>query len=273
MSKIGIGLVTYNREERCKPIFEAIEKFMPKDSFFVVINDGALYEMGPKINKRELANYVGKTGPVGGNVRWHCNFEQMGVAYSKNRALRILLQEECEHIFLIEDDIEILDGGVFEAYIKASETTKLRHFNFQHSNNGGKTHRARYQYPEGVVIDLFRNPEAGFSYFHRSLLNEFGLFDPVYMNAFEHIDYEYRLAIAEVAPPFWWFPDISNSTDFLKEVVAPIDNSTITDKPNYRENWQKSAAHFVEKHGRFTNTIFDPSPTIVEAALKKIARP
>lgn len=263
MSKIGIGLVTYNREQRCKPILEAIERFRPADSTIVVINDGESYTYGKQIVARSTTN----------NVFWHNNFEQMGVAYSKNRALRILLNGECEHIFLIEDDIEVLDGGVWDAYIKASETTKLRHFNFQHSNNGSKTHRARYEYPEGVTLDLFRSPEAGFSYFHRSLLNEFGLFDPVYMNAFEHVDYEYRLAIAEVAPPFWWFPDIFNSVDFLKEIVQPVDNSTITDKPNYRDNWNKSASHFLEKHGRFTNTIFDPSTTVVEATLKKIARP
>jgi hypothetical protein len=48
------------------------------------------------------------------------------------------------------------------------------------------------------------------------LIKKFGYFDENYMNAFEHIDFAYNLIKLGIAPPFWYFPDISNSNDYLE---------------------------------------------------------
>ncbi|MEO6582966.1 MAG: hypothetical protein ABIO05_01505, partial [Ferruginibacter sp.] len=75
--------------------------------------------------------------------------------------------------------------------------------------------------------------------------------------AFEHIDLVYRYSKVNVMPPFWYFPDISNSNEYLDIIPGSLENSTITNKEMYQENWQMSAQRFVQLHGHFTNEIPD----------------
>ena len=58
-------------------------------------------------------------------------------------------------------------------------------------------------------------------------------------------------------PPFWWFPDIKNSENFIEEIPGSTENSSITNREKYQENWNKSAQHWVKKYGYFTNAIKD----------------
>ena len=92
--KIGVGIITYNRPEYYQKVFNSIPK--DKIDFLVVVNDGEFVYVDPK----------------DANTVIH-NKNQLGVAVSKNKALKELIDLGCEHLFLIEDDILIKNANVF----------------------------------------------------------------------------------------------------------------------------------------------------------------
>jgi hypothetical protein len=96
-------------------------------------------------------------------------------------------------------------------------------------------------------------------YINAYLVKKFGYFDENYINAFEHIDFAYNLIQKKLAPPFWYFPDLYNSEDFLKEIDGSSLDSTITNKKKYKENVKLSAEHFIKKWGHFTTDILECS--------------
>jgi hypothetical protein len=130
-----------------------------------------------------------------------------------------------------------------------------------------KTLKYTLEQPDGVKIGFYTNPQGAFMFINANILKKIGMFDEGYTNAFEHIDFEYTLAKKVVAPPFWYFPDLLNSEDYLTDIEGSNENSSITNKDHYKENWDKSAAYFVQKWGHFTNAIPDPSTKIFENTL------
>lgn len=237
-SRIGLGIITYNRPDYYKKVFEKIPK--NEINFLVVVNDGENVYVDPK----------------DANTVIH-NKQQLGVAKSKNKALKELINFGCEHLFLIEDDILIKDSKVFQEYIKAANSTGIHHLCYEKVANNEKNLKYVHEQPDGVKIGFYHNPQGAFMYINANLIKKLGYFDENYTNAFEHIDFAYNLIQKKVAPPFWYFPDLYNSEKFLTDIEGSSQNSSITNKEKYQENWQKSAEHFTKKWGHFTNTIQD----------------
>jgi glycosyltransferase involved in cell wall biosynthesis len=236
--KIGVGIITYNRPDYYKQVFNSIPK--NKIDFLVIVNDGDHV-------------YV---DPTDANVVIH-NKKQLGVAKSKNKALKELIDLGSEHLFLIEDDIIIKDENVFEAYIKAANSTGIHHLCYEKVASNEKTLKYVHEQPDGVKVGFYHNPQGAFMYINANLIKKLGYFDENYINAFEHIDFAYNLIRKKTAPPFWYFPDLYDSENYLTDIDGSSDNSSITNKDKYQENWQKSAEYFTKKWGHFTNTISD----------------
>ena len=239
-SKIGVAIVTYNRPEYYKQVLENL----PNDEFgmLVVVNDGTnIYAQD------EDAEIVIK------------NNAQLGVAKSKNLAIKALLEDDygIEHVFIIEDDILIKDPKVFQHYIKAAQSTGIHHLCYEKINGNGDTPKYVLEQPDGVKIGFYHNPQGAFMYANANIIKKLGYFDEKYINAFEHIDFAYNLIKNEVAPPFWYFPDLLESEKYLTDIKGSNENSSITNKEKYNENLEKSAIHFVQKWGHFTNEIRD----------------
>jgi glycosyltransferase involved in cell wall biosynthesis len=237
-SRIGIGIITYNRPDYYKKVYDSI----PKDCVdkIVIVNDGENVYVDPK--DAEIVIH---------------NNKQLGVAKSKNKALEKLRDLGCEHIFLIEDDIIIKNPKVFEEYIKAANSTGIHHLCYEKVAGNEKSLKYVHEQPDGVKIGFYHNPQGAFMYINAQLIKKLGYFDENYINAFEHVDFAYNLIQKKVAPPFWYFPDLYNSEDYLTDIEGSSDNSSITNKEKYQENWQKSATHFTQKWGKFTNEIPD----------------
>lgn len=236
--KIGVGIITYNRPDYYKKVFDSIPK--NKIDFLVVVNDGENSYVDPKD-----ANIV------------ILNKSQLGVAKSKNKALKELIDLGSEHLFLIEDDILIKNSNVFEEYIKAAESTGIHHLCYEKVAGNEKSLKYTHEQPDGVKIGFYHNPQGAFMYINKNLVEKLGFFDENYTNAFEHVDFAYNLIQKKVAPPFWYFPDLLNSNDYLSEIEGSSENSSITNKEKYQENWKKSADHFVKKWNHFTSDIRD----------------
>jgi len=157
----------------------------------------------------------------------------------------------------------IKDPSVFKKYIEAAYRTGIYHLMFLKVADNMSQKRATID-----GIDLHRNPQGSFMYMLDSVISHIGDLDIEFKNAFEHIDWTYRAIQKGLMPPFWWFPDIENSEELIEEIPGSSENSSITNKQGYDENWRQSAQHWVGKYGFFTNKIKDSSLDQVMQRLK-----
>ena len=228
MSKIGIGVITCNRKNFFTKCIKSIKKEWYDE--IVAINDGGVPLRHSTMN---IIN----------------NPKNLGVGKTKNKALKYLLEKNCEHIFLVEDDV-VFKKNVFKKYIEASEKTKVKHFNYclhGHDNkrNGEKPNPRILFEIKGIRIALYFNVYGACSYYHKSVLDNIGLIDEEYYNAMEHVDHTMEAIEKGYHPPFRWFIDIENSNEYLEDQDQNHNESTIR-----KGDWLK---HFNEGVERFKN--------------------
>jgi GT2 family glycosyltransferase len=253
MDKIGVGIITYKRPQYFRKLIATIP--FNKVDEVVVINDDP-------------------TAPPCNCMKQHkeiINEENYGVGISKNKALQYLIEKGCNHLFLIEDDVEILDENVFDIYIKTARRSGLHHLQFGHVGGPLKKQiKGTRTYVDELGIQMYQNPQGSFTYYFANVIKKIGFIDPNYKNAFEHVDHEYQLINAGLLPAFWWFPDVKDSHKYLMITPGGATNSSITDQTNYNENVRKSSEYFIKKWGHFTNQIGDVSKEFVEERLNFI---
>lgn len=275
--KIGLGLITCNAVEK----FNQSVLTVPQVDCFVIVNDGLPYP-----------NTVYPTNAFVIQHELNC-----GVGKSKNDALKYLVAQGCDHIFLMEDDVLIKNPEVINKYILASETTGILHFNYalQGPNNfwipfvkpsfwdkvlnylGVNSQeiskdsavavphpKAIIAYENGVSISLYPHCVGAFSYYRKSLLENVGFLDEVFVNAWEHVEHTYQIILKGYHPPFWWFADISSSKSDLSNIENVIEASTIRKNPLWIENSILAENHFKFKTGYVVGDI----PTVPK---KKVA--
>ena len=254
MEKIGVGIITYKRPQ----YFKKLKSTIPFDKIdhLVVVNDDPTAEPCNCIDKQ-----------------YHeiINEENFGVGISKNRAIKYLIEQECTHLFLIEDDVEIIDPNVFEVYIKTAKRSGLHHLGFGHVGGSLKKQiRGTRKYIDGTGIQMYQNPQGSFTYYNSNIIKKIGYLDENYKNAFEHVDHEYQLIKSGLLPAFWWFPDVLDSHKYVTITPGGAVNSSITDIDGYNENYNKSANYFIKKWGHFTSKIDDVNKEYVEERLNFI---
>lgn len=236
-NKIGVGLITYNRPE----YYEQCLSSLPKNKIdeLIVVKDGGGVEY-KDFNK----NYK--------NIKKISFLENGGNCRSKNAAFAYLLGQDCNHIFLIEDDMLILDNSVFEQYIETAYRTGIYHLMFLKVDNNIIHKRA-------VIdgIDLHKNPQGSFMYALDSVIKIVGEWDMNFKNAFTHVDWTYRVFLKGLLTPFWWFPDVENSQFLIKEIEGSTKNSSISSKETFKENVKESMEYFIKKYGYYTKQIPD----------------
>lgn len=258
---IFIGIVTCNRTNFFKKCYESIKKAKNID-FIAVVNDGkddVFVENGDFLIK---------------------NKENLGVGKSKNLLFNKAKELNCEHIFIIEDDIIIKNINVFEEYIKARNVTGIQHFCFAYHGpankngiSGGKP------YPRYIVdygnckIAINRHSVGAFCYYSKEVLDKVGIIDDKFTNAFEHVDHSYRIAKAGYTTPYWNWADLANSVDFLDEIECSEKSSTIRPRKDWQKNIENAAVYFKKKHGvlpAWQNCVPDTPEKEVKEIMKNI---
>ena len=254
--KIGVGLITCNREKFLK---EAVQSILPcKDNIdeFVIVNDGA-----------PVQNF---TQPFGD---WIQNEHNLGVGKTKNKAFRYLTEKNCDYIFLLEDDLLIKNKDVFLKYIEAHEATGIHHFNYGpgtpfnrkqnvqfdlHNRHELEQHsspapRLIIDY-KNIKLSLYRHVAGVFSFFTKTILDKVGIFNEEYHNAWEHVDHTYRIIKEGVHPPFWWFADLADSDKLLSTQSSAIDNSSIAkNTQEWFDNLNQGRELYKKIHGIYPN--------------------
>lgn len=260
--KIGIGIITMNRNAMLQKLLDSIS--YRNDCELIIINDG---------NPIEVDGY---------NYYVRNNEENLGVATSKNKALKHLMNLGCEHIFLIEDDMVIKNDSIFEAYINASKVSGIQHLMFGYHGPANKNGisggvpcpRLVVKYSDELSIALNRHCVGAFCYYSRKSLEDVGLIDEKFKNAFDHVSHSYELALAGYSTPYWWWADLANSCDYIEEQACSEESSTIKTPETmqkWRDNIHNSIEYFKDKYGVLpfgVGGVLDVTPRQVLTMLK-----
>jgi hypothetical protein len=256
IDKIGVGVVTYNSENYFKDLY----KSLPLSSIdcFVVVNGGDPY-----------------TGQY--NAHWIQHNHNHYPSICRNDCVNFLINRDCEHIFIIEDDMIIKDPSIFEKYIQASKTSGIKYFTFVSTSPGAgepfkRNPKLVLEYKNNVSISLYQNMCNEFTYHHITSFQKTGLYDTKFRDAFD-IDMAYRESQQDYAPPFWWFPDITNSDFLIQNNPVAVSRLQSKNRPDgSREQLiQKQWNRFIKKHGVMVNQISIATKEQVVEKLKKIS--
>jgi glycosyltransferase involved in cell wall biosynthesis len=254
LKRVGVGIVTRNRNDFVGSLINNISSCANIDSL-VVINDS---EEDLIIKDINIIN----------------NHTNIGVGKTKNKALQYLIADNCDYIFILEDDLIIHNTEVFSKYIKASEETGIQHFNYgpgtpfnRKQNTSFDLHnrdtldvnskpapKVTIDYGNNVQIDLYEHCAGVLSFFTINILKQVGLHDEAFFNAWEHVDHTMRIIKGNAHPPFWWFADITGSADYLSTQSESISRSvTAEDKTTWMDNINKGREIYKAKHGFYPN--------------------
>lgn len=256
MAKIGLGVITCNRPDFFKKCYESIPNNVVDE--LVVVNDG------DDITFNYSTHYIK-------------NEQNLGVGKSKNKALKYLLDKKCDYLFLIEDDIIIKDPNVFNKYIHYIETTGIQHLMFGYHGPANKKDnkpipRMVIEYGNDVNLALNFHCVGAFCVYTKELLNDIGLFDETFLNAWEHVDHSYQAVKKGYLPAYWWWPDMQNSCDYLDEQACSEVNSSIRPRDDWRKNIENGARHFYSKNNYTPWQVPNESEESVIKALRKLKK-
>ena len=124
-----------------------------------------------------------------------------------------------------------------------------------------------------VKIALNMHSVGAFSYYTKEVLEDVGLLDESYTNAFEHVDHDYRLAKKGYTTPYWNFADIADSCDYLDEVECSENSSSIRPRSDWKDNIMRGYEIFTKKHGvspAWENSVPDTNLSQIKTLLKEI---
>lgn len=266
---IGVGIVTYKAPDRIKQSAATIPTWV---KHFVIVNDGTPYD--PSVY------------PEHAYIIQHPN--NMSVGQAKNSAIKYLMEEGCEHIFIMEDDILLQNENVFDKYIQASLYTGIKHLNYALQGPANKkgakgfndlseradqknltepNPRTVMKFTDDIQIAFYPNSVGAFSYYQREALEGIGLFDNVYKNAWEHVDHTLVAFKKGFTSPYWWFADINESWKYIKDIPGCIENSTIAHTDEWNDNYKRGFEYFRRKHGFGPTQVPDTKPEQVKQVL------
>lgn len=261
--KIGIGIVTYNAPERIRKSAFTVPSNVDE---FVIVNDGTshLYDSTcyPKI--AEIINHP----------------RNLTVACAKNNAIRNLIQKGCDYVFIMEDDIMIKNENVFDSYIEASVNSNIHHLlygyhgpaNIKNDGSNEPNPRLIVEYPNNTMISLNPHCVGAFCLYTKQSIKRVGYMREDFKNAFEHVEHSYRYVRAGLLPAYWWWPDIANSNDFLKEIASSTESTTIPHTDEWKMNYTRSFNTFKSLHGFTPVEVPDSQQNIVLENLKNIKK-
>lgn len=254
----AVGIVTCNRPNFCKTLLKSLPNDLSSDRIFVE-NTGDQFFSDERV--KNIHKFDIKTP----------------VVFGKNALLRRMINEtDADYLFLIEDDVEILDPLVFDTYINTSIHTGIQHLNFGFSQkenldkDGSPLYKKIVEYPENVKIVLTHNILGAFSMYSRKCLETSGLMDENFNeNAMEHVEHTYQIIKNDLHPPFWWFADVFESWKMIGN-QGDINTTVIRHNEDYSNCIRRALQTFRSKHGVNLLEIFMTNESLVLQKLKKI---
>lgn len=216
--KIGVGLCTYNRPDKALQTARAIKE-TTQDVNLVCSIDGGFFT---KYTIEEFTK-IGYDVIIG---------ENQGVVRNKNRLINYL--QNCDFIFIIEDDLTPIKAGWIERYIEALQCTGYNHFNFIHESARATIVNEK-KYSDNLTVGYFRLLGGVLMVMTNKCINQVGILDPEYkFYGHGHTDYTRRCQAAKLyASPEEGHPHIMGIDDYLKLDLSIPSATESTARDNY----------------------------------------
>jgi hypothetical protein len=176
-ASIGIGITTRNRREVFIQAFSHIYNHS-RGCKIVVVDDASTTPVDP--------NPVNSTEKIAEVFRFDTS---VGIAAAKNKCFELL--EDCEHIFLFDDDTWPLVDSWYQPYIESKEPHLM--YIFQDFSTGTKLNDTQLLYTDGSIA-AYSHPRGCMCYFKRICLERVGgMFTGFGKWGYEHPDLSNRI--------------------------------------------------------------------------------
>lgn len=229
--KVGVGITTYNRASYFRQCFTAAI-----DKLRNVVDVWCVYEDGSDKDIKEyddIFRWIEKEYHFVKIVRSRANG---GVAKAKNTLLKHMMDEGCDYLFLLEDDIIVKDEKAVTGYIESAKNSGFSHLCFAYHgpmNQEGPMYKDQWLEYHGACIGAW-------CMYTREIIENVGYFNEKMINAFEHVHLTKRIGDQGFCPPFGLFIDASGSKDWLEEIPGSIDHSSIRPREDWQDNIKKA---------------------------------
>jgi GT2 family glycosyltransferase len=230
--RVAVGITTYNREDYYRECARSVAEHLSGLADAVYVHDDGSdeesFELHQQITQMELADRFSRVVACGEHEgRNH------GVAYSKNRLLEMMLADGADWLFLLEDDIVITSPEAVSGYLRACEESGFSHLSYAHH---GPANAAGPREVNGA-ISYYKHYVGAWCVYSRKCLEDVGLFDEGFTNAWEHVQHTLRLAEAGYTEPRpWYVADATGSERWLEEIPGSFENSAIRPRPDCQAN-------------------------------------
>lgn len=198
--KIGIGITVHNRNETAKHTIEQIRKYAPKDAKIVVVDDASRIPF------------------EGADFRFDVN---VGIARAKNKCFELL--DDCDYIFLFDDDCYPVDFGWEKPYIESG----VNHLSFTFDRLANGKQNGNKIVEHYGLLNVFNNPCGCMLFFTRKCLELVGGFNPLYkVYGYEHVDLSVRIHNAGLTEckfmDVWHSLTLFHSLDYHSEITSSV---------------------------------------------------
>jgi GT2 family glycosyltransferase len=237
---IAIGITTYNREDYYRECARSVAEHLAGLVDAVYVHDDGSDERSfathQEITQTELVRRFPLVRAWGGTESGN-----HGVAHSKNRLLERMLADGADWLFLLEDDILIRSPQAVTGYLRACRKSGLAHLSYAHH---GPANAAGPREVNGA-ISYYRHYVGSWCVYSRKCLEDVGLFDEGFTNAWEHVQHTLRLAEAGYTEPRpWYVADATGSDLWLEEIPGSFENSAIRPRRDCQANIDGGLSHW-----------------------------
>lgn len=205
---IGIGYTTHNRNSVIREAINNIKRYTKVPYKLVIVDDAS------------------KVPVIGATYRFDVN---VGISVAKNKCLELL--DDCDHIFLFDDDCYPKKIDWHKPYTQSG----LNHLSFTFDRLADGRLNGNEKIDEIDNFNIFNNPCGCMLYINRKCLDVVGGFDTAYKRyGFEHGDFSRRVYNNGLTPHL--FMDIKNSLELFHSMdYHKRINTTVKNKMEFRE--------------------------------------
>lgn len=199
---IGVGILSYNRPESLIRLLDSIIRTTDLSRTTVFVSDESDNQ---EAMQAALAPYANRIVIMYG--------PRLGVAGNSNRLMKCL--SRFEHKFILNDDVEIMQQGWADFYIRAMKNTGMHHLCYREPGVYGATVGPSVSVNGYEVSTVNEKPHGAVMAFDSLAFNTVGYFDEQFgLYGMEHVDWSSRVSRSGIQKS--GFHDIVGSSSYFK---------------------------------------------------------
>ncbi len=239
---IGLGILTFNRPQFFAVCAASVTRHLADQLDVVrVFNDGSDPE-----HTQAYEDAYALLPPQASVIP---NSTNHGVATAKNALLRSLLEAGCQSLFVMEDDIEVIDPKAVSGYLAACEGSGLQHLSFA-AHGMLNRHVYGFQGRHDALITAWPAYVGAYCVYSRESLEKAGLMDEGFsrLNAYEHVAHTLELAKHGYTLPWPQAADATGSEHWLREQPDSLNQSVIRADPLWKLRGERALRYWHQAH-------------------------